>query len=156
MTSDLEHLKCALRRHSTAGTRGILILSMILFGPRVWDYVQGEPWITGSLSVVRASDGRYLIEDSITTNNPVYGDRQITLENRDGTVLCSSRWSGAWEATTKRNWDLAALAGSNCHTPKEPFRVCSTFSVSSQSGRHRSFAPICSALTNPIPREERK
>lgn len=156
MPNDLENLRCALRRQSTAGTRAILFLALIMFGPRAYDYAIGEPWITGSLSVLRSSDGRYLVEDTVTANNPVYGDRQILLETVDGTVLCSSRWSGSWDATTKRNWELSALAGASCQAPDRTFRICSIFSLYSQSGRHRSFAPICSPETNPNPTIERK
>lgn len=149
MASELTNIQSCIKRHAVAGP-GLLILAALLFGPRLFDMVRGEPWIQGTLSVFQSSDGRYLVEDSVTTNHPVYGDRQITLETGDGTVLCSSRWSGAWEATTKRNWSLTALAGANCDLqPVEPFRVCSTFSLTSGSGRARSFAPYCSKLTNP-------
>lgn len=150
MPNDLENLRCALRRQLTAGTRAILFLALIMFGPRTYGY------ITGSLSVLRSSDGRYLVEDTVTANNPVYGDRQILLETVDGTVLCSSRWSGSWDATTKRNLELSALAGASCQAPDRAFRICSIFSLYSQSGRHRSFAPICSPETNPNPTIERK
>lgn len=156
MPNDLENLRRALKRQSTAGTRAILFLALIMFGPRAYDYAIDEPWITGSLSVLRSTDGRYLVEDTVITNNPVYGDRQILLEASDGTVLCSSVWSGSWDATTKRNWDLSALAGASCQVPEDNFRVCSIFSVYSQSGRQRSFAPICSPETNQNPIVEKK
>lgn len=155
MASDLDNLRKAIHRHSTAGTKSILFLALILFGPRAYDYIRGEPWVTGTLAVVKASDGRYLIEDTVTTNNPVYGDRQVTLETSSGTILCSSKWSGSWDATTRRNWELSALAGVSCKAPEQKFKVCSAFSVYSQSGRHRSFGPICSEVMNPISKAER-
>lgn len=143
---EMHNLKGTVRRHSNPGALMLLVLSLIVFGPRVWDGIRGEPWISNELSLFQTSTGEFLVEDIIKTNNPVYGDRQITIEAADGTTLCSSRWAGAWNATSRRNWSIPALAG-GCSAPNEPFLICSSFSVYSNSGRHRLYSSFCSPLT---------
>lgn len=146
MGKDLPNLRCMAKRHTTPGAIAIYLLFLILFLPKVWDTARGEPWINNNLVVIRTTDGRYLVEDTVSAKSQVYGDRQITVELVDGTVVCSSRWSGAWAATSKRNWRMSALMG-NCEPPREVFRICSRFSLFSQSGRHRTFDPFCSPET---------
>lgn len=150
MGNDLTNLKAMVHRHTTPMALGVYILFAILFFPRLWDLAMGEPWVDNRLSILKTSEGSYLIEDTIVTRSSVYGDRQITLEDPDGVVLCSARWSGAWQATSKRNWAMSALTG-NCQLPTGIFKVCSRFSIYSQSGRHRTFDPFCSEPTSFVP-----
>lgn len=155
--SEFTHVREMVKRHTAPGALGIYLLFAILFLPSLWDAAWGEPWVDNQITVFKTTDNKYLIEDVIITNAPINGDRQITIESSpDNTVLCSSRWSGAWEATSKRNWALRALAG-NCEPPNGAFRVCSRFSIYSQSGRHRTFPAFCSAetiLDNPVEKTE--
>lgn len=155
MEKDLPNLRCMAKRHTTPGAIAIYLLFLILFLPKVWDTAWGEPWISNELMLTRTSQGGYLVEDTVATRSLVYGDRQLTIEAPDGTVICSSRWSGAWTATSKRNWRLGALMG-NCEPPSGVFRICSRFSLFSQSGRHRVFEPFCSPETSVEPQSVKK
>lgn len=144
MPNNFDNLRCMAKRQSTPGTMAILLLGAIMFGPKLWDTARGEPWIDNRLTLIQSSQGSLIVEDVVSTNTAVYGERHITVESSEGTVLCSSRWSGAWSANHKRMWQLSALAP-GCEVPASEFRICSAFSLFSGSGRRNIFSSFCSA-----------
>lgn len=146
--AELANLRATARRHSTPGSFVILLCAALVFGPRAWDTIRGEPWIDNRLVVAQNSNGGIVIEDVTRTNAPVHGLRFTSAETQDGTVICSSEHSDVWLGETKRFWRLRAFAG--CDQPREPYRVCSRFSVRSENDRRRSYGPFCSPLTGPF------
>lgn len=146
--AELSNLRATARRHSTPGSLVILLCAVLVFGPRLWDAIRGEPWIDNHLTVVQNSGGGVVVEDVTVTNAPVQGLRFTSAETVDGTVLCSTEQTDIWLGEAKRFWRLPAFTG--CDQPQEPYRVCSRFSIRSESDRRRSFGPFCSPLTKPL------
>ena len=142
MPNELVHIKAMIKRQTSAGTLAILFLFIILFGGRVFDFVRGEPWIGNELVIVLNSQGQTTVEDIITTRNIVRGYREVYAETLDGTTICRTHHSNTWYGEKKQFWRVAAFMG--CKAPEEPFRICSVFSVRSESGREKSFGPFCS------------
>lgn len=154
MKNEFCHLRSMVNRQTTAGSLGIVCIALLMFGPRTYDYIRGEPWIDNQISVLRSTDNAVVVEDTIITNTAVYGDRQVVVEDKDGETLCSSRWAGAWNETSRRMWLLPAFVG-GCQVPESPFRVCSEFSVYSGSGRHSFYNAFCSQVYDPTITENR-
>lgn len=145
--SELSNLRATARRHWTPGTFVILVIAAIAFGPRIWDTIRGEPWIDNQLMLAQNSGGALIVEDVTRSNAPVHGMRFTSAESADGTVICSADHSAIWHGEAKRFWRLNAFIG--CETPSEAFKICSRFSVRSESGRRRSYGPFCSPLSQP-------
>lgn len=143
--SELANLKATVRRQSTPGTLLLILCGAMLFGPRAWDTVVGEPWINNNLSVAINSGGTTVIEDIIQTKDVVYGVRANTVENVDGEVVCSTEHYNTWQGERRRFWHVPAFV--SCAVQPENFRVCSRFTISSPSGRTRAFGPFCSPYT---------
>lgn len=139
--TDLPNLKAAAIRHTRPGSIALMAFALLLFGPRIWDTVRGEPWIDSRLAVIETSTGNVIVEEHIRTNQPVHGRRYSSAEAEDGTVICSEDVSATWIGTTARFWRIDGFAG--C-LPQEPFRVCSSFALYSDSGRNRHLGPFCS------------
>lgn len=146
--SELANLKATYRRQSTPGSLILIVCAAVVFGPRVWDTVRGEPWIENQLVVAQNSGGGVVVEDVTKTASNVHGLRFTSAEAEDGTVICSTEHSDVWLGENKRFWRLTAFIG--CDQPREPYRVCSRFSVRSESDRRRGFGPFCSPLTKPF------
>lgn len=125
----------------------LLGLAAVLFGPRAWDAVIGEPHINARLTITMNRDGDYGVEELIRTNHMVQGTELVRVEDADGGVLCSRPIRDFWAGEIKRFWHFEAFTG--CERPDEAFRVCATFTVSSDSGRRRQFPASCTALTVP-------
>ncbi|MBI1620033.1 hypothetical protein [Aquamicrobium zhengzhouense] len=140
--SEMSNLRATVRRQSTPGSLVLLICTALVFGPRVWDYIIGEPWIDNQLMIVENSSHEIIVEDLTYTKEPVHGLRVNTVEADDGDILCSTEHHNSWHGERKRFWRLGAFTG--CAPQQESFRVCSRFSVSSGSGRTRLFGPFCS------------
>lgn len=143
----LEHVRAAAERHTSPGSLVLLLLTLIVFGPRTWDAVRGEPNIENRLAVVQNSAGETLIHDLTLTNQPVSGLRANIIEDSSGAVLCSQEHHNTWHGERNRFWQFSAFTG--CPEPKVDYRVCSTFAVHSESGRQRFLGPFCSALSAP-------
>lgn len=141
------HLAAAIRRHTTAGSLLLLMFSGIVFGPRLWDTIRGEPWIDNRLAIIQNSNGDIVVEDLTVTRGAVHGLRANTIESEDSSVLCSTQHHNTWLGERNRFWRIAAFTG--CHPPPDPYRICSRFVVTSDSGRQRYFGPFCSGLTKP-------
>lgn len=145
--SELSNLKAAYKRQNTPGTHLVLIMAAIAFGPRAYDTIIGEPWISDSLAIVQNSTGAIVVEDITHTNEAVSGVRVNTVESESDEIICSTEHHNTWHGERKRFWQIDAFTG--CAQPKEMYRVCSRFAVSSNSGRSRQFGPFCSGLTKP-------
>lgn len=143
--AELPNLRDTVRRQSTPASLLLIVCAAIVFGPRIWDTLRGEPWIDNQLVVVQNSGGGIVVEDQTKTTSPVHGLRFTSAEAEDGTVICSTEHSDIWLGENKRFWRLSAFIG--CVQPREPYRVCSRFSIRSESDRRRSFGPFCSPLT---------
>ena len=146
--SECKHLRATVKRQLTPGSLALMLLAAITFAPRLIDTIKDEPWIANELIVARNSDGIPLVEDRITTNAPVFGQRATFAVSEQGTVICGTGHTNAWRGESKQFWRLSAFIG--CPQPSEPYRVCSAFSLTSGSGRHRTFDPVCSPLTQPV------
>lgn len=146
--ADLPNLRATVRRQSTPGSILLIICAAAVFGPRLYDQVRGEPWIDNQLVVAQNSGGGIVIEDQTRTKAAVHGLRFTSAEAEDGTVICSTEHSDVWLGENKRFWRLSAFIG--CEQPAEPYRVCSRFSIRSESDRRRGFGPFCSPLTKPF------
>lgn len=140
---DLSNLRATVRRQSTPGSLVLLVCAALVFAPRAYDYIIGEPWIDNSLMIVENSTHEMIIEDVTLTKEPVHGLRVNTVEDEAGGILCSTEHHNSWHGERKRFWRLGAFTG--CALPKESYRVCSRFSISSGSGRTRLFGPFCSS-----------
>ncbi|MGA0615963.1 hypothetical protein [Paracoccus sp. KR1-242] len=145
---DLAHLRETFKRQSTPGSLVLIMCAAVVFGPRAWDTFRGEPWIDNHLLIAQNSGGGIVVEDQTKTNAPVHGLRFTSAEAEDGTVICSTEHSDIWLGENKRFWRLSAFIG--CEQPVEPYRVCSRFSIRSESDRRRSYGPFCSAMTKPF------
>jgi len=143
--SSCTHIKGALRRHGSPGTFLWVMLFLIIFGPRTFDAATGEPDLINDLAIVQDSIGDVLVQDVTRTRRPVYGVRSVTIENDDGNVICSTEHHNTWTGERNRFWRLSAITG--CAVPAVPYRVCSAFSVRSDSGRQRYLGPFCSPVT---------
>ena len=141
------HLADTFRRHTTHGSLLILFLALIVLGPGLWDAIRGEPWIDDRLTVVQNSTGAVVVEDITRSKGPAHGLRVNTIETADGRVICSAEHHNTWVGERKRFWQLDLFA--RCPAPPDMFRVCSTFSITSDSGRQRYYGPFCSGLTKP-------
>ncbi|SCX88099.1 hypothetical protein [Paracoccus tibetensis] len=141
------HLAAAIQRHTTAGSLLLLMFSVIIFGPRLWDTIRGEPWIENKLAIVQNSSGAIVVEDAILTRGAVHGLRANTVEAEDGSVLCSTEHHNTWLGERNRFWRIQAFTG--CPPPSDPYRICSRFVIASDSGRQRYFGPFCSGLAKP-------
>ncbi len=144
---DLTNLRGAVQRHSTPGSLVILVCAMIVFGPRIWDTIRGEPWIDNQLTVMQGSTGAILVEDLTLTRGTARGVRINTIEDEGGAILCSAEHHNSWLGERKRMWRIQAFV--RCSPPIDIYRVCSRFSVASDSGRQRYFGPFCSGVTKP-------
>lgn len=140
-------LRATLARQTTPGSMALLALAVIFFGPRAWDTIIGEPQISARLIVTVNRDGDYGVEELIRTNHMVQGTQLVRVEDADGGVLCSRPIRDFWSGEIKRFWHFAAFTG--CARPDEPFRVCATFTVSSESGRRRQFPAVCTTMATP-------
>ena len=140
---EMSNLRATIKRQSTPGSLVLLICTALVFGPRAWDYLIGEPWIDNQLMIVENSSHEMIVEDISYTKEPVHGIRVNTVEDQEGGILCSTEHHNSWHGERKRFWRLGAFTG--CGTPTETYRVCSRFSVSSGSGRTRLFGPFCSS-----------
>lgn len=145
--SELTHLKQTYRRHSTPGSLLILAMVVVMFGPRLYDTIRGEPWINNQLTIVENSTGNVVVEDLTFTKEAVNGVRVNTVEGEDSEIICSTEHHNTWHGERKRFWQLEAFTG--CPQPTVMYRVCSRFSISSSSGLTRQFGAFCSGLTKP-------
>lgn len=136
------NLADTFRRHTTGGSLLVLFMAAWALGPGLWDTIRGEPWIDNNLTVAQNSAGALVVEDITQTKGPAHGVRVNTIQAADRSVICSTEHHNTWNGERKRFWRIEAF--SNCPTPSEPFAVCSHFSISSQSGRHRYYGPFCS------------
>lgn len=143
--SELSNLKATVKRQSTPGSLLLILCAALLFGPRAWDTVVGEPWVDNNLSVIINSGGDTVVEDYIFTKDVVHGSRANTVENTDGEVVCSTEHYNTWQGERRRFWHLPAFV--SCAERPANFRVCSRFTISSPSGRTRAFGPFCSPYT---------
>lgn len=141
------HVSEALHRHSSPGSLLLILFAVILFGPRTWDAVRGEPSIENQLAVVVTSSGDVLIQDVTMTNQPVSGLRANMIEAEDGAVICSTEHHNTWSGARNRYWAFTAFT--SCQPPAQPFRICSTFAVEASSGRAKFIGPFCSPLSTP-------
>lgn len=139
------NLEASLQRQSTPGSLALLLCAFIVFGPRTWDYLIGEPWIDNKLMIVENSSHELVVEDLTYTKSAVQGIRVNTVESDEGDILCSTEHHNTWHGERKRFWRIGAFTG--CASQQESFRVCSRFSISSGSGRTRLFGPFCSGYT---------
>lgn len=139
----------AIARHTTPGTTLLLVAAAVAFAPRIWDTIIGEPHISVSLIATVNRDGAPGVEQTILTNRPVSGIEVVRVEDSEGELLCSRAISDHWSGEIKRFWHFQAFTA--CAEPVEPYRVCTHFSLVSESGRERQFAPSCTALTTPRP-----
>lgn len=146
--ADLPNLRETWRRQSTPGSLVLIVIAAVIFGPRMWDAMRGEPWIDNALVVIQNSNGGIAVEDQTRTLSNVHGLRFTSAETVDGTVICSTEHSDTWMGEAKRFWRLSAFIG--CEQPAEPYRVCSRFSIRSDSDRRRVFGPFCSPITRPF------
>lgn len=145
--SELSNLRATIQRQTQPGSVAILFIALIAFGPSMWDWIRGEPWIDNQLMLAQNSGGSLVVEDVTRSNAPVHGMRYTSAETESGTVLCSSDHSAIWQGEAKRFWHLSAFIG--CEMPSEAFKICSRFSIRSESGRRRSYGPFCSPLSTP-------
>lgn len=141
--AELANLQDAMRRQTTPGSVALLLCAAIVFGPKVYDVIIGEPWIDNVLTVVENSSGQVVIEDLTLTRDTVYGLRANVIEDRNGGVVCSTEHHNSWSGERKRFWQYAAFTGCS-NPPTESYRACSLFSIASDSGRQRRFGPFCS------------
>lgn len=148
--SKYPHIGEAIRRNTGQSTLLLVAMFLIVFGPRIWDTFTGQPSMENTLSIVLDSTGDVLIHDLTLTQGPVHGVRANTIETEDGSVVCSTEHHNSWRGERNRFWRVSAFV--SCDPPAEPYRICSTFSVESESGRHRFLGPFCSALS--VPPEE--
>lgn len=140
--AELSNLRSTLRRQSSPGSLVILVCAALVFAPRAWDHITGEPWIDNSLSVYESGSGAVVVEDLIHTREAVYGLRVNTVEGENSEVLCSIEHHNSWHGERKRFWRIEAFSG--CEPQQTSYRVCSRFSVQSGSGRTQGFGPFCS------------
>ena len=148
--AELAHLRATVRRQSTPGSVAILVCALIVFGPKLYDTIIGEPWIDNTLTIVENSNGEVVVEDLTLTNDTVYGLRVNTVEDTNGNVICSTEHHNSWFGERKRFWQYLAFTG--CPTePSVSFRACSLFSIASDSGRQRMFGPFCSGYVTGRP-----
>lgn len=148
---NLVNLRAAIRRQTSPGSLALLVMAMVLFAPRTWDFIRGEPWINNQLSVIEKTDGRLIVEDKIQTHDEVQGLRANTVETKDSSVICARDHRNSWQRQRNRFWRFEAFAG--CTKPSEPFRVCSFYTLSSNSGRLNRFGPFCSEYMTPAKQE---
>lgn len=147
MENNLRHVKDMVKRQSTPGSAAIILMAVLLFGPKSIDMIRGEPWIDNRLLITQTSQGITVIEDTTITQNIVNGLRVVTAESPDGTVVCRANHINTWLGEKKQFWRVEAFIG--CPQPKEAYRICSFFVARSESGRERSYGPFCSSLTLP-------
>lgn len=142
------HVKAMLQRQSAPGAIVLLIMALTFFGPRVLDYIRGEPRIANDLMITLSSNQEYVVEDIVSTPGVTTGLRANVVEDASGGIICASSHINNWLGDRKRIWRLSAFA--NCYaTPIVPFRVCSKYTVESDSGRRRDFGPFCSPMVYP-------
>ena len=134
-------------RQTTPGAMLILALAALMFGPRALDAVQGEPRVDASLILTVNRDGDFGVEETVRSAGMAQGTELVRVEDADGGVLCSRPIRDFWAGEIKRFWHFDAFTG--CHRPDQPFRVCVTFTVASESGRRRQFPPSCTAMLVP-------
>lgn len=138
------HITSTLKRHGVAGLWATIFAAMV-FGPRIYDTIRGEPWINNELAVIQNSSGQIIVEDIVTTRNHVAGVRANTVELDSGEVICSTEHHNAWLGQRNRFWSFGAFSG--CTPPNEPYKVCSRFSITSGAGLSRFYGPFCSPVT---------
>lgn len=141
------HLNDAVRRHSTPGSLLLLLFAFIVFGPKTIDALRGEPNLENHLAIITNSAGEQIVQDMTRARSPVYGVRAIVIEADDGSVICSTEHHNTWQGERNRLWRISALT--SCNTPDQPYRICSHFSVQSDSGRQRFLGPFCSPVSVP-------
>lgn len=141
------HVQEALRRHGSPGSLLLIVLALIIFSPRIWDTVRGEPALTNVLTIVTKSDGQVVVQDLTQTRSPVHGVRAAVIEAEDGSVICSTEHHNTWTGERNRFWRISAFTG--CPVPDRPYRICSGFAVESASGRQRYLGPFCSPFAVP-------
>lgn len=137
------HLSAAMRRHTSPGTLLLLLFFILLFGPRTMDALRGVPRIDNELTLVQGSLGEVLVRDRTISAGSAFGVRAVTIEKDDGSVVCATEHHNTWAGERNRYWRFSAFTA--CPAPELPFRVCSYFSVRSDSGRARGLGPFCSA-----------
>lgn len=139
--------RAMLRRQSTPGAIVLIVMALIVFGPKLLDVYRGHPWIESKLIVVELTNGRLVVEDTTYTTGSASGVRANTVESDVGEILCAYNHYNTWLGERKRNWTMEAFSA--CAVPKQPFRVCSRFHVESDHGRRGSFGPYCSQIYGP-------
>lgn len=143
------HIRDAIRRHTSPGALLLLLFSLIVFGPRLIDAARGEPWIENELGIIINSAGEPVVRDVTITRNPVIGLRANTIEDENAQVICSTEHHNTWVGERNRLWQISAFTG--CPPPGVPYRICSSFSVTSEAGRAARLGPFCSTFAYPEP-----
>lgn len=148
MDHNFPHVKAMLQRQFAPGALILLLIAAASFTPRLLDVIRGEPWIGNELAISLNSSNLYIVEDFTYSPGAISGVRSNIVEDESGSIICSHSEVSTWIGERKKFWHLPAFAG--CYaTPIVPFKVCSKFTVESESGRRRDFGPFCSAPIYP-------
>lgn len=146
--TEMVHLKGAIRRQTTAGTMLIVAMGAFMFGPQIFHAAIGEPRVYSELVLVETSSDSIMVAETVSTPGWVGGAQANTIEAENGDIICYKEQIGSWKGERRKMWHLSAFT--DCSEPKTMYRVCSSFSVQSSSGRTGSFGPFCSGLKAPL------
>lgn len=151
MICKLPALKSTVERQTTPGNIVLLFIASWIIMPWMLDVWTGQPSIYADVSYSRDSVDGVIIKDSISVKYMNRGNRLNYLVNNDNEIICMNDWEALWDKDRVRFWHLSAFVG--CTEPKVPYKVCSIFSVRSQSGIERKFGEnreFCTDMIEPL------
>lgn len=130
----------ALRETATRQFTGVNLF-IVLFGayslmPYLMDRYYGEPAIHSALSLTRTEDQSF-VSEMITVSRPNSGYKTSAAVDELGRILCSENRAFTWIESRSIDWEISEFIG--CPEPKQPYKICSFFAVTSNSGIKKSF-----------------
>ena len=144
-------LKHTVERQTTPGNIVLLFIASWIILPWMLDVWTGQPAINAKVSYWRDSVDNIIIKDSVSVKYMNRGTRINYMINNDNEIMCMNDWDLFWDRDRLRFWYLSAFVG--CVEPKVPYKVCSIFSVRSQSGIERKFGEnyeFCTDVIEPL------
>ena len=155
MSCKFPAMQSTVERQSTPGNIVLLFIAFWVVMPWGLDVWRGQPAIQATVEYSRDAVDGVIIKDTISVKYMNRGTRTNYMINNDNEIMCMNNWNSFWDVDRVRLWHLSAFMG--CGEPEVPYRVCSIFSVRSQSGIERKFGEnrdFCTDVIEPLKEEK--